>query len=122
MVIWCDLPLNPNLIRVNKYLSILEALDRNCKPCKILLAKPFHLTHAKNVHDSVKIFMILKIRNFVDNLILHKYQNYLKEISSCMDYGSDAEFKSYADCIENEYDKIFRPILGCKVRALGLKL
>ena len=37
-----------------------------------------------------------------------------------MDYGSDAEFKSYADCIENEYNKIFWPILGCKVRALVL--
>ena len=38
-----------------------------------------------------------------------------REVEECMDYGTDNKFETYADCIENEHDKIFRQILGCKV-------
>ena len=33
----------------------------------------------------------------------------------CTNYGVGRAFKTYADCIANDYDKIFRPRLGCSL-------
>ena len=33
----------------------------------------------------------------------------------CTNYGDSAAFKTYADCIADEQEKIFRPFLGCMV-------
>ena len=38
-----------------------------------------------------------------------------RDVGGCRDYGVGESFETYADCIENELDKIFRPLLGCKV-------
>ena len=38
-----------------------------------------------------------------------------REVAECTDYGVGETFETYADCIENEHDKIFRPLLGCKI-------
>ena len=39
----------------------------------------------------------------------------------CTNYGKKFTFRSYAECIKNEQDKIFRPILGCKVPWLAAR-
>ena len=63
-----------------------------------------------------------KIANEFDTLKRKKYYSiqlekihWNKEASLCMDYGNGETFETYADCIENEHDKIFSPILGCRV-------
>ena len=33
----------------------------------------------------------------------------------CTNYGKDGPFRSYADCVEKEYEKQFEPMLGCLV-------
>ena len=41
--------------------------------------------------------------------------HWMEESGECTNYGADAEFMSLADCVLNEHDKIFQPILGCLV-------
>ena len=41
--------------------------------------------------------------------------HWLEESGKCSDYGKEAEFKTYADCVANDHEKIFKPILGCNV-------
>ena len=38
-----------------------------------------------------------------------------KEREECAEYGNEQTFQTFADCVENEYRKVFQPILGCKV-------
>ena len=38
-----------------------------------------------------------------------------EESGDCTNYGEDAAFDTFADCVANEHDSIFRPILGCMV-------
>ena len=38
-----------------------------------------------------------------------------REVGECMDYGVGETFETYADCIENEHDKTFHPLLGCEI-------
>ena len=39
----------------------------------------------------------------------------LEESGECTNYGDGTEFKTYADCVANEQEKLFRPLLGCMV-------
>ena len=39
----------------------------------------------------------------------------LEKSGECTNYGDDAEFKTYADCVANDQEKLFQPILGCMV-------
>ena len=39
----------------------------------------------------------------------------LEESGECMEYGEQAKYKSYRDCIAAEQTKLFEPVLGCKV-------
>ena len=41
--------------------------------------------------------------------------HWLEESGECTNYGEGAEFKTFADCLANEHEKIFKPILGCNV-------
>ena len=36
----------------------------------------------------------------------------LEESGECTNYGEEAEFKTYADCIAHEQEQIFQPLLG----------
>ena len=38
-----------------------------------------------------------------------------EESGECTNYGEGEEFKTYADCVAHEQDKIFQPILECQV-------
>ena len=38
-----------------------------------------------------------------------------KNLGICTAYGEKGEFKSYADCVADEYKEMFTPILGCSV-------
>ena len=41
--------------------------------------------------------------------------HWLEESGKCTNYGEGEEFKTFADCVENEQEKKFYPILGCQV-------
>ena len=41
--------------------------------------------------------------------------HWLEESGECTNYGEATEFKSFADCVADQQEKIFRPILGCQV-------
>ena len=41
--------------------------------------------------------------------------HWLKESGECMYYGVEEQFDSFADCVANEYEKIFKPTLGCTI-------
>ena len=41
--------------------------------------------------------------------------HWLKESGECMDYGDEERFESFADCVANEHEKIFKPTLGCTI-------
>ena len=38
---------------------------------------------------------------------------WMPDSGECMIYGEEAAFKTYADCVENEQGKTFKPVLGC---------
>ena len=38
---------------------------------------------------------------------------WLPDSGECMIYGNGADFKTYAECVANEHEKIFNPIMGC---------
>ena len=37
----------------------------------------------------------------------------MPESGECMMYGEGSEFKTYADCVADEHEQTFKPILGC---------
>ena len=41
--------------------------------------------------------------------------HWMEESGECTIYGEGAEFRSLADCVANEQEKIFKPLLGCQV-------
>ena len=41
--------------------------------------------------------------------------HWLKESGECMYYGAEEQFDSFADCVAYEYEKIFKPTLGCAI-------
>ena len=51
--------------------------------------------------------------------LLHYYVIDIEEIQrmpdsgECIMYGEGAKFKTYADCVANEHEQTFKPILGC---------
>ena len=59
----------------------------------------------------------------------HKYYSisfeevfWLEETGECMEYGDNAPFMSYADCVAQEHADTFMPILGCRPPWLSGKL
>ena len=41
--------------------------------------------------------------------------HWMEESGECTIYGEGAEFRSLADCVANEQEQIFKPLLGCQV-------
>ena len=41
--------------------------------------------------------------------------HWLEESGECTNYGEEAAFKTFADCVATEQEQIFKPILGCQV-------
>ena len=41
--------------------------------------------------------------------------HWMKNTGECAVYGEGEDFKTFADCVANEHEKIFNPILGCRV-------
>ena len=41
--------------------------------------------------------------------------NWMDDMGECTSYGDGQTFKTYADCVASENDKVFRPLLGCRI-------
>ena len=41
--------------------------------------------------------------------------NWLEESGECTKYGDEAEFQSYADCVADQQEQVFKPVIGCRV-------
>ena len=45
--------------------------------------------------------------------------HWLKEGGECTVYGDQARFKTFADCVANTYEQMFKPVLGCNIPLLS---
>ena len=41
--------------------------------------------------------------------------NWLEESGECTKYGHESEYGSYADCVADQHEQVFKPVIGCRV-------
>ena len=59
---------------------------------------------------------IVSERDFVKSYAIEIEEvHWMEENGECLKYGKDTKFPTYADCVANEYEKIFVPLFGCMV-------
>ena len=98
------------------YLTFDGLNTTNADQIKIIIAdtgrNPYYMLNTDSVNgDAIEQQQNLR-KAFSINF---EETHWLEESGECTNYGEGADFKTFADCLANEHEKIFKPILGCNV-------
>ena len=83
----------------------------------LYIADPGKCLHYKIDTDSLAGDNIAVDKRYKHQIYMVEFEeiHWDEESGECTNYGEGEEFKTYADCVAHEQDKIFQPILGCQV-------